>query len=600
MAGAILSLSRLWVTAVEGNAMNIDPFRLEVVKSALDSIVDEMALVIMRSAYSGIVRDAMDYSTAICDARGRTLAQGLTTPLHLGGFFDAMSALIARFADDVYDEDLFIFNDPYVASGQHLPDIYIIKPVFLGSRLKGWATTVAHHNDVGGVVPGSNSLGARDIYGEGLRLPLLKLRDRGRDVQPILEILKLNVRVPIKVMGDLHAQIAACNVAERSLKELYDRYGEGETDAYLEAVHNYAERLARAEIEEIPDGVYCFENWIDGLGSKPIPIPIRVSLTVHGDSVTVDWSGSGPQVEAGINSPMPFTRAATYTALRSIMSSEVPNSEGFTRPITVRAPARSVVNPDPPSACGARGVTGFRMIDCLMGALAQAVPARVPADGNGGATLLAIGGWQASQAFVFVEAMMGNSGASDTHDGQSAVSHIGANQSNIPIEMIEAEYPLRVERYEFVPDSGGPGRYRGGLAMRRDFRLLAERAQLTIRSDKRRHRPFGLDGGQPGQPSMNLINPDGTQVVLPVMLLEPWTMQSGDVISHELAGAGGYGCPFDREPELVVEDVRLGLVSTEAAARDYGVVVTAGRPPCLDAEETKVLRARLRAEGAVS
>lgn len=570
--------------------MEINPIRLEVVKNALDSIADEMALIIMRSAYSGIVRDAMDYSTAICDARGRTLAQGLTTPLHLGSFGAAMKALIARFGDNVEAEDVFIFNDPYVAGGQHLPDVYIIKPVFVDDRLKGWATTVAHQNDIGGIVPGSNALGAHDIYGEGLRLPLLKLRERGRDVQPIWDILQLNVRVPFKVMGDVRAQIASCNVAERSLKELYARYGEVETDTYMTGVHDYAERLARVEIAEIPDGVYRFENYIDGLGPEPEPIPIRVSVSVEGDTVTVDWAGSAAQVEAGINSPVPFTEAATYTALRAIMPSEVPNSEGFTRPIAVHAPRGTIVNPNPPGACGARGITGFRMIDCMMGALAQAVPERVPADGNGGATIVAIGGWQETRPFVFVETLMGNTGAASTHDGQSAVAHVGANQSNIPIEMIEAEHPLRVESYELVPDSGGPGRYRGGVAIRQELRLLAERARLTIRSDKRRHRPFGLEGGQPGTPSMNVINPEGEHEVLPVLLLEPWPLRRGDVFRHELAGAGGYGSPFEREPEKVLEDVRLGLVSVEAAARDYGVVVQNLR---IDRPATEALRKRL-------
>ena len=573
------------------DTMEINPIQLEVIKNALDSVADEMALIVMRSAYSGIVRDAMDYSTAICDAEGRTLAQGLTTPLHLGSFFDAMLALTARFRGNVYPEDLFIFNDPYVASGQHLPDIYIVKPIFLEGQLKGWATTVAHHNDVGGIVPGSNAIGARDIYGEGLRLPALKLKERGVDVQPIWEILELNVRVPVKVLGDIRAQIAACTVAERSYLDLYRRYGVAATDAYFAEIHRYAEKLARAEIAEIPDGVYRFENYIDGLGAKPEEIVIRVALHVHGDSVTVDWAGTHPQVHAGINSPLPFTKAATYAALRSIMSSEVPNSQSFTIPIEVRAPAGSIVNPDDPGACGARGITGFRMIDCLMGALAQALPERVPADGFGGATITALGGRHDGATFVYVETVMGNTGGMPNHDGQSGVSHVGANQSNIPVEMVEAEHPVIVDRYEFVPDSGGPGRFRGGVSMRRDLRLLADMAVLTIRSDKRKHRPHGLAGGAPGAPSMNMINPNGERRVLPVLLLDPEIMHRDDVFRHELAGGGGMGDPLERDPEMVLEDVVLEFVTRDGARRDYGVVIE-GEPPRIDHDATSALRAR--------
>ncbi len=571
--------------------MEINPIQLEVIKNALDSVADEMALIVMRSAYSGIVRDAMDYSTAICDAEGRTLAQGLTTPLHLGSFFDAMLALTLRFRGKVDPEDLFIFNDPYVAGGQHLPDIYIVKPIFLERTLKGWATTVAHHNDVGGIVPGSNAIGARDIYGEGLRLPALKLKERGVDVRPIWEILELNVRVPVKVLGDIRAQIAACTVAERSFLDLYRRYGEAVTDAYFAEIHRYAERLSRAEIAEIPDGVYRFENCIDGLGTRPEEIPIRVALHVHGDSVTVDWAGSHPQVHAGINSPMPFTKAATYAAIRSVMSSEVPNSQSFTIPIVVRAPSGSIVNPDNPGACGARGITGFRMIDCLMGALAQALPERVPADGFGGATITAIGGRHDGAPFVYVETVMGNTGGMPRHDGQSGVSHVGANQSNIPVEMVEAQHPIIVDRYEFVPDSGGPGRFRGGVSMRRDLRLLADMAVLTIRSDKRSNPPYGLAGGSPGTPSWNIINPDGERRVLPVLLLEPEIMHRNDVFRHELAGGGGMGDPRQRDPEMVLEDVILEFVTRDGARRDYGVVIE-GEPPRIDHNATAALRAR--------
>ena len=565
----------------------MNPFLLEIVKNALETIADELALIIMRTAYSSIVRDAMDFSTAICDREGRTLAQGLTTPLHLGSFFAAMQNLIAVSARSggARPEDVYIFNDPYLAAGQHLPDIYIVKPIFIAGELEGWATTVAHHNDVGGIVPGSNSIGSTEIYQEGLRLPVLKLLDAGTENQTIWELIAANVRVPDKVIGDLRAQIAACHVGEREFAALFARYGAPLLREAFAAIHDYAERMTRAEIAEIPDGVYRFENHIDGFGEDPEPIPFRVALTIRGDSARVDWTGTSPQVPAGINSLVPFTYAAVYTALRSVLSSDIPNAQGFTRAIEVLAPLGTIANPRPPAACGARGITGFRMIDCLMGALAQAVPDRVPADGSGGSTLPSIGGIHDGRPFVNVETLMGTWGAAPTHDGQEGVAHIGANQSNVPIEMIEAEYPIRIEQYGLVPDTGGPGKYRGGLSMVREYRLLADEAVLTVRSDKRRFPPYGLHGGKHGAPSLNLVN--GTRT-LPVLLTKPYALRKGDIFRHQLAGGGGYGDPYERDPALVQRDAEQGKVTREHAREAYGVALNADFT--IDAAATAALR----------
>jgi N-methylhydantoinase B len=553
----------------------ISPFELEVVKSAFETIADELAIIIMRTSCSSIVRDAIDYSTALCDAQGRTLAQGATTPLHLGSFHDAMRNLVETQQGRVAPGDIFIFNDPYLAAGQHLPDIYIVRPIFIGGRIEGWATTVAHQNDIGGIVPGSNSIGSTEIFQEGLRLPLLKLVDAGRENTAIWDILAANVRVPDKVIGDVKAQVAACLVGEREFAKLFARWTPERFRAACAEIHDYAERLTRAEIGDIPDGTYRFENHIDGLGDTPQPIPFRVALTVRGDEIVVDWTGTSPEVRAGINAPMPFTHAASYAAIRSVLSPDIPNAQGFTRPIRVVAPAGSIVNPRPPAACGARGITGFRMMDCVMGALAQALPRRVPADGSGGSTLPTIGGRQDGKPFIFVETIMGAWGGSPVQDGQDAVAHLGANQSNVPVETIEAEYPLRVERYGFVPDSGGAGRNRGGMAIERVFRLLADEATLTVRSDKRRFPPFGLAGGRPGNGSLNVVNPDtGDERILPVLVTEPVALKRGDVFRHVLASGGGWGDPLTRDPALVLEDVRLGRVTPEGARRDYGVAIT--------------------------
>ena len=499
------------MTAHAPQDTTFDPFLLEIIRSGFDAIADDMALTLMRTSYSGIIRDSMDFSTAVCDAEGQTWAQGLTTPMHLGSFFDAMQTLAKRYDGQIYEDDVFIANDPYLAAGQHLPDIYIIQPVFVDGGLAAWATTVAHHSDVGGIVAGSNALGAREIYQEGLRLPFLKFVERGTPNLALWDIVAANVRTPDKVIGDLQAQMAACATAERELQLLFDRYGVETVSEYGMHLQNHAERLARSEISRIPDGTYRFTDHIDGIGETPEAIILHAAVTVAGDGVTVDWSGSSPQVDGGVNSPLPFTKACAFTALRSVFRTDVPNCHGFSRAIEVVAPLGSITNPRSPGACGARGITGYRMIDCLFGALAQAVPDRVTADGSGGSTLPTISGYRDGKPFVFCETFMGTWGGAATHDGQEGVPHMGANQSNVPIEMIETEYPIRIEQYGFVPDTGGPGAFRGGLSLIRDYRILAENADLNVRSDKRAYPPHGLFGGKEGAPSTNQLNPDGEE-----------------------------------------------------------------------------------------
>ncbi len=578
----------------------IDPIRLEVLKNAFDMIADEMALVIMRTAHSSIVRDSLDYSTALCDARGQTLAQGVTTPIHLGSFYDAMQHLIGRYSDDVHEGDIFIGNDPYAACGQHLPDIYIVKPIFFDGSLIGWATTLAHHADVGGIVPGSNALGATEIYQEGLRLPFVKLLEQGCRNEALWQVIQLNVRVPEYVAGDLGAQIAACSGGERGLKELFRRYGAGTMRTYIEELHNYAERLTRAEIRDIPNGVYEFVDHIDGLGEHPEPIVFRVRVTVADEHVSADWTGTSPQVKGGINTPLPFTKAGVYAALRSVMQADIPNCHGFTRAVSVCAPPGTVVNSVHPAPTGARGITGYRVIDCMFGALAQAVPQRVAADGSGGSTLPTMGGWHNGKPFVFTETFMGTWGATMTHDGQEAVAHIGANQSNVPVEMIEATLPLRIRRYGFVPDSAGAGKYRGGLALLREYELLADEAIFTLRSDKRDFLPHGLAGGACGKGPVNLmISREGATRSLPVLMTQPVQMHAGDVFHHEMPSGGGFGDPLERDPQLVLWDVLEEKESAEHARATYAVVIE-GQPPVLNTAATEQLRRSRRTPGGRS
>jgi N-methylhydantoinase B len=570
----------------------LDPILLEVFRNAFESSADQMALILMHTAHSPIVRDAMDFSTALCDSSGQNLAQGLTTPMHLGSFYDAMRHLIGQYQGRIASGDVFIGNDPYLASGQHLPDIYVIRPVFHGESLCGWAATIAHHVDVGGLVPGSNSLAAVEIHQEGLRLPFLKLVERGVVNATLMDIIAANVRVPDQVLGDIHAQMAACLAGERELSALLERYGPDTVVKYGEALQDYSEKLARAAIARIPDGTYRFSDCIDGLGEDPQAIEFHVSVMVLGEELTVDWTGTSPQVKGGINAPLSFCKSNVYAALRSIMPAEVPNCHGYTRPIHVVAPEGSVLNARYPAPCGARGITGYRIVDCIFGALAQAVPDQIAADGAGGSTLPSFGGWDGKKRFVFSECIMGTWGATSGHDGQEGVPHMASNQANVPVEMIESDYPIRIERYGFAPDTGGAGKYRGGLGVVREYRVLADDIYFGVRSDKSVHPPHGLFGGKAGAPAVNLIRSESGERVLPPMPMKPITLRTGDVYRHVMAGGGGFGDPLEREPERVRADVLDGKVTLEHARVAYGVVLCQDVRREVDVSATQTLRAK--------
>ncbi|BCH20320.1 hydantoinase B/oxoprolinase family protein [Mesorhizobium sp. L-8-3] len=552
---------------------SVDPITLEVIRNGLASVADEMALIIMRSAYSPVVRDIMDYSTGLCDPQGRIIAQGLTLPIQLCSFPRVMHFLKERFADDLAPGDIFITNDPYGSGGQHLPDIYVLKPIFFGAALAGYATTVAHHTDVGGIVPGSVAIYATEIQQEGLRIPLMKLYEGGRPNRTLLDLIESNTRQPVEVLGDLRAQIAACTTAEKGLLALVERYGTESFAAYVAALHDQAEAMMRETIRELPNGIYVGEDFLDGLGENPEPIRIRATVTIADDTIDIDFAGTSEQMAASINCPISLPESAAFTAIRCVSRRDIPNCDGYLRPITVRAPERCLLNPVFPAACGARGVVGYRVFDTIMQALAKAVPERAIGGSEGGPFLMAAGGtWQGRQ-FVLNEMMVGTWGARAQRDGLEGVSNPAANISNQPIEMIEAEMPVEVVRYGLVPDSGGPGQNRGGLAFVREFRFHQDTV-VNLRGDRRDHPPFGIDGGQPGAPSAHIIlAPDGARRMLPTMPMEAFSVKAGDVFRLVGAGGGGFGAAFEREPARVLADVIEDKVTVEGAARDYGVVI---------------------------
>ena len=578
--------------------MKTDPITLELFRNALFSIADEMAVTVCRTTYSGVLRDNMDFSTAFTDGQGHLVAQGLTIPLHLGSIPTALAGVIDRFADDIHPEDVFIINDPY-AGGMHLPDIFIFKPIFVGDERVAFAATICHHADVGGRVPGSNASDSTEIFQEGVRIPPLKLYDKGQLNQTLWTLLETNIRIPVQVFGDLRAQLAACSIAENQFHELIDQYGIAATKHYMAEVINHAERLTRAALKELPDGEWSFEDFIDDDGiDRGKPIRLYCTIRKQADNIKVDWEGTDAQVKGAINCTLSFTKAVSYAAIRSVLPGDIPTNDGMFRVIDVTAPSGTIANMVPPAACAARGLTGFRMGDCVFGALAMMLPDRVFAASDGGNTGVSIGGYDDQRKpFIFVDFACGSWGGRPWADGVQGNSNMFANMACQSVEVIEAENPLQVLSYEFIPDRAGPGKFRGGVPYRREYRFLEQEAVLQVRSDRHTTQPYGLYGGQPGRPSQNTLNPDREAKPLDAKLI--MNLRHGDVFRHELAGGGGWGDPLQRDPQHVVDDARNGYVSVAGAKDDYGVCVNTG-DWSYDQQQTLALRAKLQKQPASS
>jgi N-methylhydantoinase B len=571
--------------------MKIDPITLAVIKNALDAIVDEIAYTVMRTARSEIIKDVMDYSAALCDRDGNMVAQAKTIALHLGAVPEAMNAVLRRFDKDISPGDAIILNDPY-DGGMHLPDIFMFFPVFYRRTLQGFCVVICHHTDVGGRVAGSNASDSTEIYQEGIRIPVMKLYEKGKIDEKLERLIATNVRVPDRVLGDLKAQYAACQIGARELCKLVERYGAGVVQAYMAELLDYAERLARAEIRTWPKGTFRFLDYIDDDGFSDEPIPIAVAVTVHDDHVSVDYAGSSPQVMAALNSTKSYTNSCTYLSVRCVLKGDIPNNAGVFRCIDVKAPEGSVLNPLMPAACAARALTGYRVVDAMFGALAQIVPDRVPAAGEGGNTVVSLAGRRTDRSpFIIVDMICGCWGGRPDRDGIEAITNPSQNLSNTPVEVMEAQHPVRVEEYALIPDSCGAGKWRGGLGIARSYRLLAEEASLQLRSDRKRFQPYGLAGGSPGRATHNelVAGAETTELSAKVAL----RLKQGQLIRHEQAGGGGFGDPLEREPILVAADTWNEKISAEYARQHHAVVVDAATGT-LDVEGTHELRAQRR------
>jgi N-methylhydantoinase B/oxoprolinase/acetone carboxylase alpha subunit len=519
--------------------MKIHPVDFEVFKNLFLSIAEEMGVTLCRTGFSPNIKERLDYSCAVYDGAGETIAQGDHMPVHLGAM--PLSVRAAIEAGPMASGDVVMLNDPF-RGGTHLPDITLVSPVFLGreKRPSFYVANRAHHSDVGGMTPGSMPV-ARELFQEGLILPPVWLARRGRIVTDVLALVLANVRTPDEREGDLSAQIAANRVAETRLRDTVRRYGRPMTLGYARALQDYTERVLKAAIRRIPDGVYAFEDALDDDGFNDRPVAIRVRITIKGDRATVDFTGSDPQVDGSVNANYAMTLSACLYAFRCLVGDDVLYNAGVARPLRVVAPEGSVVNALRPSAVAGGNVeTSQRITDVVLGALGQALPDVLPAASQGTMNNITLGGTdpRTGRRFAYYETLGGGMGGRRGMAGLSGVHTHMSNTRNTPVEAIEHYLPVRIRRYGLRRDSSGPGAAPGGEGIVREYEVLAP-TTVTILSERRRRAQYGVRGGQPGGSGRNTLIRDGQETVLPGKI--ELQLRPGDRLRIETPGGGGYG-----------------------------------------------------------
>jgi N-methylhydantoinase B len=577
-------------------ARPVDPITLSVIWGGLISAAAEMGVTLTRTAYSVAVREGSDFSTGVFDAQGRMVAQGDYSPGHLGSMAFAVKRMLEDYPVETLSEgDAIVSNDPGIGSG-HLPDVYMVCPVFLDGTLLGFAVNIAHQIDIGGSASGSQTItGIQDNYQEGLRLLPTRIYERGKPVRDVLRIIEANVRVP-EVLGDIRAQYTANLTGVRRMQDLARMVGAGTLREAMNEMIVRSEIQMREAIGRLKPGRYRFEDWMDDSGPETGPIRACVALEIGPDGIAIDWTGSDGQREAGMNSYLHYTTAYCIAAVKSVTLPSAPQNEGIIRTISVTAPEGSFFNARHPAPCGGRAVVSHRIYEVVMGALAQAIPERAIAatahffNPNVGGENPRTG-----RPFICWESIIGGIGARAAKDGVEATSSPW-NGTNVPIEIQESRNPVMIERLELIPDSAGPGRFRGGCGLRKDLRVLADAATLTNLGDRHTIAPYGLSGGQAGAKGLTLLNP-GTRAERSLHSKGTYRLKRGDLISWRTSGAGGSGDPLKRDPEAVLRDVIDGLVSAEAASRDYAVVVDLPTRT-VDLQRTGQLREKRARSGA--
>jgi N-methylhydantoinase B len=578
----------------------IEAIELEVVKASLSGIVQEMQTSLFRTGFSTIVRESQDASCALMNARGEVVAQHVVLPLHIGAFPACAAAILAAFGADMAPGDAFIINHPYEGGSPHAPDIAVITPAFIGPELFGFCGSIAHKSDIGGPVPGSCSGQAREIFNEGLHLPAVRYQRAYRPNIDLERLIGANSRTPELVLGDIRGQLGADRLGERRLEELVGKFGKRDLLACFDRLLESSRAKVKAAIAEWKDGRFEAERFVDDDGiDLERPVRIHVVVDKQGDTLHFDFSGSADQTKGPANIRPPLVQAACAYALISLIDANIYVSSGLARGFAMTAREGSVLNPRFPAPVNTYNPTIHALVDAIFAATSHLAPDKVRADGSGSRSII-LGGrnTNSGKSYVQYEIIAGGAGARATKDGASGITVNQSNAKIAPIEIIESEFPTRITRFELIADSGGAGEFRGGLGIRREYLNLAD-ARFSIRSMRHSIPPSGCAGGGNGRPGDIWINPDTAAAKRLPTRYADYPLRAGDLFRLDTPGGGGHGDPLARDPERVLADVSEGVMSKEAAERDYGVVLKpAGRAWLLDVAATQTRRTQLRAEKA--
>ncbi len=541
----------------------VDAITLEVVRNKLEGIANEMQTTLLHSAFSPIVKEGMDCSAALFTADGQTVAQATAIPIHLATMIPALHAVLAKYPPaGMAPGDVYILNDPY-CGGTHLPDITLFIPVYADGRVVAFTVATVHHQDVGGMAPGSIPTNATEIYQEGLRIPPLKYMEGGRVNETLEQMLRYNIRLSDTFMGDLHAQLAACNVGARRLGELCRAYGAATVERIFELLLDRSEAMTRAALRQLPEGTYRYVDYLDNDGvDLERRVRIEVAVTVKDGAIHFDFTGTDRQLRGPLNCVPSGAQAAAYYAVRALTDPQIPTNGGCFRPVTLHLPEGSLVNPAAPAPVNARTATIKRICGMMVSALAEAVPERVPAASAGLSVMLAFGGRRADGSpFIVSELIAAGTGASQHADGVDCLQTDGSNSMNLPLEALGIEAPIRVLRFGLRPDSGGAGRQRGGLGVAKEYEFLADDIRLTYRGERHFTAARGSHGGGAGAMSRATIyRANGTVETIASKTVT--SVSKGDRLVVETAGGGGFGSARERAPEALAADLANGKVTS--------------------------------------
>ena len=550
----------------------LDPIRLEIIANGLRSIADECFVALMRSSYSTNIKERKDHSVAIVDKAGRLVVQAeLTLPIHIASMGGLMKCVLEKFCDDIHEGDIFVANDPHTAGGTHLPDINYAMPIFIDGEIVAFICNIAHHADIGGMVPGSMAGGMSEIYQEGLRIPVVRLFNKGKLQQDIMDILLLNVRVPEERAGDHNAQIASCRLGERRFKEVVSVQSLPSVLTAFDEIIARTNKRMRDTISQIPDGVYEFKDYLDSDGLETFDIPICLKLNVNGEKIHLDFAGTSPQVKGNVNTTLNAVQASVNYALIGALDSDMPSNQGALDAVDISCNAGTILNCVFPAPVAARAHVCQRVIDITLGALSKAIPDKVIAAANGANTTAVFSGVdpRTNKPYLYFETIGGGMGARATKDGKDGVQVGITNTSNLPVESIEQEYPLRVEEYGFVEDSGGAGKFRGGMGLHRVLTPVDHECVFNGAGERFRYQPWGLFGGKSGGAGKFMFEDSEGKRRLDDKPNEV-EVKPGTKITVETPGAGGYGKPSDRAAEAIAQDEQSGKFSKDYITKNYG------------------------------